>query len=135
MSDLKTLADDHLPASQEALRRRAERDLDRLKDAAHSLGYWSAEFSYEIDTNTDPVKVTVTARPGPLYHVVSIAILGPDGRPLVVPLDPNSPPLPMKPGDPARTDPVVATENALLGALGHAGLSLCEEGGSPCRHR
>ena len=121
VSELKTLQDDRLPASEEALRRRAERDLDRLKDAAHSLGYWNAQFAYEVIPDSDPVKVTVTADPGPLYRIASIDIQGPDGRPLVVPIDPEAPPLPLKPGDPARTEPVVATENALLAALGHAG--------------
>src|SRR5438270_3665016 len=120
VSELKSL-DDRLPASEEALRRRAERDLDRLKDAAHSLGYWNAQFSYEIDVASDPVKVTVTATPGSQYRVTSIDIVGSDGRPMVFPVDPEAPPLPIKPGDPARTESVIATENALLGALGHAG--------------
>jgi translocation and assembly module TamA len=120
VSELRTF-EDRLPASEEALRRRAERDLDRLKDAAHSLGYWNAQFSYQVDTGSDPAKVTVTATPGPLYHVVTIDILGPDGKPLPVKVDPAALPLPLKPGDPARAEPVVATENALLAALGHAG--------------
>jgi translocation and assembly module TamA len=120
VSELKTL-DDRLPASEEALRRRAERDLERLQDAAHSLGYWNAQFSYEINTASDPVKVTVMAKPGPLYHVAALDILGPDGKKLVVPFDPDAPPLPLKAGDPAQTEPVVATEHALLAALGHAG--------------
>jgi hypothetical protein len=37
ISELKTL-EDKPPASEEALRRRADRDLGRLADAAHSLG-------------------------------------------------------------------------------------------------
>jgi hypothetical protein len=47
VSELKTL-EDKPPASEEALRRRADRDLGRLSDAAHSLGYWDAAFSYEL---------------------------------------------------------------------------------------
>jgi translocation and assembly module TamA len=115
-SELKTL-EDKVPASEEALRRRADRDLGRLADAAHSLGYWDAEFSYDIDT--EPAKVVVTVKPGPLYHVAAVKILGPDGQPLSIPQDENK--LPLKPGDPARTAPVVATETALLGALGDSG--------------
>jgi translocation and assembly module TamA len=121
VSELKELADDRLPASEEALRRRAEADLDRLKDAARSLGYWDAQFSYEIAASGEPVKVTVTANQGPLYRIAAIDILGPNGQPLAVPIDPDALPLPLKPGDPARTEPVVGTENALLAALGHAG--------------
>src|SRR3954463_15180573 len=58
VSELKSLQD-RLPASEQALRRRAERDLELLSDAAHSLGYWDAQFSYRIDTDTEPAKVVV----------------------------------------------------------------------------
>jgi translocation and assembly module TamA len=118
VSELKTL-EDKLPASEEALRRRADRDLGRLADAAHSLGYWDADFSYDIDTAADPAKVAVTVRPGPLYHVASVKVLGPGGQPLAIPEDEKK--LPLKPGDPARTAPVVANETALLTALGDSG--------------
>ena len=118
ISELKTL-EDKPPVSEEALRRRADRGLGRLADAAHSLGYWDAEFSYDIDAAADPAKVTVTVQPGPLYHVASIRVLGADGRPLSIPQDEKK--LPLKPGDPARTTPVVATETALLVALGDSG--------------
>jgi translocation and assembly module TamA len=100
------------------LRRRADRDLGRLADAAHSLGYWDVEFSYEIDTSVEPVEVRVKVNPGPLYHVGSVEVLGPEGQPLPIPGEPK---LPLKPGDPARTAPVVATETVLLGALGDNG--------------
>src|ERR1700758_3520716 len=63
ISELKTL-EDKPPASEEALRRRADRDLGRLADAAHSLGYWDAEFSYDIDTAIDPAKVAVKVNQG-----------------------------------------------------------------------
>src|ERR1700731_2295338 len=117
VSELKTL-EDKVPASEEALRRRADRDLGRLADAAHSLGYWDAEFSYEVDTEAEPAKVTVKVEPGPIYHVGSVTVQGPDGEPLVFP---NEPKLPLKPGDPARTAPVVATETELVAALGDSG--------------
>jgi translocation and assembly module TamA len=118
VSELKTL-EDKPPASEEALRRRADRDLGRLADAAHSLGYWDAEFSYDIDTEVEPAKVVVTVKPGPLYHVASVELLGPDGLPLSIPRDEKK--LPLKPGDPARTAPVVAAEGVLLTAFGESG--------------
>src|ERR1700751_2441113 len=77
VSELKTL-EDKPPVSEEALRRRADRDLARLADAAHSLGYWDADFSYDIDTAADPAKVTVTVKPGLLYHVASVKVLRTD---------------------------------------------------------
>lgn len=118
VSQLKAL-ENRPPPSEEALRRRADRDLDRLTDAARSLGYWDAQFSYKIDTAEQPARVTVTAAPGPLYHVGSVAVLGPGGKPL--PLPKGAPPLPLKPGDPAHTAPVVAAENALLADFANAG--------------
>ena len=117
VSELKSL-EDKPPASEEALRRRADRDLGRLADAAHSLGYWDAEFSYTIDTEAEPTKVTVKVAPGPLYRVASVTVEGHDGQPLAIP---NETKLPLKPGDPARTAPVVTTETVLLTALGDSG--------------
>ena len=118
VSELKTL-EDKPPVSEEALRRRADRDLGRLADAARSLGFWDAEFSYDLDTSGETAKVTVTVKQGPLYHVASVTVLALDGKPLSVPQDGEK--LPLKPGDPARTAPVVATETALLTAFGNSG--------------
>jgi translocation and assembly module TamA len=136
VSELKSLQD-RLPASEQALRRRADHDLELLTDAAHSLGYWDARFSYRIETGPEaadaaanvpanapanaPAKVIVTAEPGPLYHVAAVAVLGPERRPLVIPRGKKAPPSPLRPGEPARTEPVVAMETALLSDLGHAG--------------
>src|SRR5580704_3370287 len=83
VSELKTL-EDKPPVSEEALRRRADRDIARLADAAHSLGYWAAEFSYDLDTQADPAKVSVKVEPGPLYHVGSVNVLGPSGQALAI---------------------------------------------------
>src|SRR6266849_5103063 len=115
VSELKTL-EEKPPASEEALRRRADRDLGRLADAAHSLGYWDAEFSYDVDTASDPARVAVTVMSGPLYHVASVKVVAPGGQPLSIPEDEKK--LPLKPGEPARTAPVVAAETALLAAFG-----------------
>jgi len=118
VSELKTL-EDKPPVSEEALRRRADRDLERLADAAHSLGYWDADFSYDVDTSGETAKVTVTVKQGPLYHVASVKVLGPDEQPLSIPEDGKK--LPLKPGDPATNAPVVATETALVAAFGDSG--------------
>jgi translocation and assembly module TamA len=118
VSNLKTL-EKRPPASAEALRRRAEDDLGRLADAAHSLGYWSAQFAYKIDATAKPAVVTVTVEPGPLYHVASVTLLGPSGQPLALP--PGAPPIALKPGDPALTAPVIAAEKALVAAFANNG--------------
>src|SRR5262252_2610280 len=114
VSQLKTL-EDKPPVSEEALRRRADGDLGRLADAAHSLGYWDADFSYDVDISAETAKVTVTVKQGPLYHVGSVKVLGSDGQPLSIPQDAEK--LPLKSGDPARTAPVVTTETALVAAF------------------
>jgi translocation and assembly module TamA len=118
VSNLKTL-EKRPPASAEALRRRAEDDLGRLADAAHSLGYWAAHFAYKIDPTATPAKVTVTVEPGPLYHVAAVTVSGPAGRPLALP--PKTPPLPLKAGDPAQTASVVTAQAALLAAFANTG--------------
>jgi translocation and assembly module TamA len=118
VSALKT-RENRPPASAEALRRRAEDDLGRLADAAHSLGYWSAHFAFAIDTKPEPASVTVTVEPGPLNHVAAITVLGPAGKKLDLPS--SAPPLPLRPGDPARTAPVVDAEAPLVEAFADAG--------------
>jgi translocation and assembly module TamA len=125
VSQLKAL-ENRPPPSEEALRRRAERDVGQLATAARSLGYWDAQLSYSIDAQDHPAHVTVRVAPGQLYHVASVAVRGPDGRPLPVP--PTPAPLPLKPGDAARTAPVVATENALLAAFGNHGHPFAKAG-------
>jgi translocation and assembly module TamA len=125
-SQLKLL-EDRPPVSEEALRARAEHDVEGLTDAAHSLGYWDAQVSYEIDTAASPARVTVTVSEGELYHVASIDVLGPDGKHLDLAAL-RDPKLPMKPGDPARTAPVIATEEALLAQLGHDGYPFAKTG-------
>lgn len=113
VSQLKAL-EKELPLSKEALRFRAERDLDRLKLAAHSRGYWSAGFTFRIDFAAHPAVVTVEVVPGPLYRVSKLTILGPGGGPLAVPRPKGAPPLPLKLGAAAETAPVVAAGEALL---------------------
>jgi translocation and assembly module TamA len=61
----------------------------------------------------------VAVKEGALYHVASVAVLGPDGKPL--PLPPGAAALPLRPGQTALTAPVVATENVLLAAFGNNG--------------
>jgi translocation and assembly module TamA len=107
------------PASAEALRRRAEDDLGRLADAAHSLGYWAARFEYKIDAAAKPAEVTVTVDPGPLYHVAAVVVSGSAGQKLALPS--GTPPLPLKVGDPAQTAPVVAAESVLVAAFANTG--------------
>jgi translocation and assembly module TamA len=125
VSQLKAL-EDRPPVSEQALRGRAERDLDRLREAALSLGYWNARLSYRIDPKTSPQTVVVSVQPGPLFHVAAITIEGPNGKPLAAPVKPAA--LPLKVGEAARTQPVVATEEALVAAFKQHGHPFAKSG-------
>ena len=65
VSELKSL-DDRLPASEEALRRRADRDLGLLQDAAHSLSSYLNRADLTNDSwiatvnNFGPIKLVTT---------------------------------------------------------------------------
>src|SRR5260370_17810339 len=62
VSELKTL-EDKPPASEEALRRRADPDLGRLADAPPSLGSCAAEFSSNFHPEPNPATLPRTPTP------------------------------------------------------------------------
>lgn len=49
---------DIVPASESALKRRAESDLQNILKALHSFGLFSAKIYYYLDFDLDPVKIT-----------------------------------------------------------------------------
>jgi translocation and assembly module TamA len=95
---------DHPPASPAALRRRAEEDLPRLKEAMNAEGYWQADISYRLDTSAQPAKLAVKVTRGPLYHLATIEFLLPSGAPAPLPKTPAEVGLAL--GDPALSAPV-----------------------------
>lgn len=125
VSQLKAL-EGRPPVSEAALRGRADRDLDALREAAHSLGYWSAKLSYRIDRKTSPETVIVTVDPGPLFHVAAIDIDGADGKKLAAPIEPGA--LPLKVGEPARAEPVIAAEETIVTAFKRHGHPFAKAG-------
>ena len=88
------------------------------RNAAHSLGYWSAQFSHGIDTEAESAKVTVTVKPGPLSCRLGQRA-GARRAAFVDPQDEKK--LPLKLGASARTAPVVAAEGVLLASFGASG--------------
>src|ERR671938_366670 len=47
------------PASAAALRRRAEDDIGRLKQALESQGYWASKLNLQLNTEAEPARVVV----------------------------------------------------------------------------
>jgi translocation and assembly module TamA len=97
---------DKPPASNAALRRRADDDLPRLAEVMRASGYWTAKPAYALDAGEKPAKVTVTIEPGPLFTLGKIAFRTRDGGTpaLLAKLGPAA--LGLEPGAPARSAPV-----------------------------
>jgi translocation and assembly module TamA len=104
---------DKPPESEDGLRRRADEDMPRLKDVLHSEGYWEGQVGYGVATTAKPAKVTVTVKPGPLYHLKQVTITTPEGGPPpeIAGLDPAV--FGLKRGDPAKAGPVLDAERKI----------------------
>ncbi|HZF32764.1 MAG TPA: hypothetical protein VE914_03080, partial [Candidatus Angelobacter sp.] len=105
------------PPSLEALKRRAEDDLPRLKEALDSLGYYGGSVSYAIDSSASPVRVTLGVEPGEPYRFAGYHIVG-DNPALSnggIRIAPDT--LGLQSGMVAAAKPVVEGEERLLAAL------------------
>jgi translocation and assembly module TamA len=113
-SQLVTL-EDKLPASDAALRRRAENDLPRLAEIMRAEGYWTPKLAYALDREGEKARVTVTVEPGPLFRLSSVELRTPTGEPppLLDQLGPGA--LGLEIGGPARSAPVAAAEQRIVG--------------------
>jgi translocation and assembly module TamA len=114
-SQLVALEDDGV-AAVSVLRRRADSDLDRLKQVMNSEGYYDAGLTADISSDERPVAVTIEIQPGPCYTLAKVTLRSGDAVPLPMPLpfDPGA--VGLSPGQPARAAPVVAAE-AKIAAL------------------
>jgi translocation and assembly module TamA len=109
------------PASETALRRRAEADVERLKQIVEAAGYRAATLDYTVDLEATPAKVTLVVQLGPLYHLESIALTTADGRvpPIVGAMPPDA--LGLKRGAAASSTAVLAAEPRIVEALTRRG--------------
>jgi translocation and assembly module TamA len=119
-SQLVTLKD-RPPPSEAALRRRADDDMPRLKQVVEAAGYRAAAIDYAIDTAAQPVKVTVTVAPGPLYHLDQVTLRTPDGAtpPGLGGEQPSA--FGLEIGGPASSAPVLAAEVRIVDAFAQRG--------------
>ena len=95
--------------SEEALARRAEDDLERLRPVMRAAGYYDAEITYDIDSHAEPWQVTVKIEPGEPYRLREVKLIAPGGA---------APPLleEFKPEEVGLDLGAVATSAAVVGA-------------------
>jgi translocation and assembly module TamA len=111
---------DRPPASEPALRRRAEADLDRLKAVVNGAGYWGAKLQVDVQPPAEEggkAKVVVTIDKGPLYTLETVAFQDPAGNPsaALAGYDPAEAGLEL--GKAARSAPVLAAEGKIVDHL------------------
>jgi len=63
-----------LPATEAALRRRAETDISNFIDVLHGMAYYNARIDLNIDFNTTPILIVFTINPGPAYPLAEYKI-------------------------------------------------------------
>jgi translocation and assembly module TamA len=120
VSQLVTLKD-RLPPSAGALRRRAEDDLARLKQALESQGYWAAMLNLQMNTDSDPARVVVEIDPGPRYTLRTVTFQTPEGTtpPVLEHYHPIA--FGLELGKPALSAAVLAAERRIAATMGHFG--------------
>lgn len=113
--------EDKPPQSDEALHRRAKEDLPRLKQVLEAQGYWEGDVQYSIALDTVPAKVTITVKPGPLYHLQGVRLVTPQGGPPpdIAGLDPAA--FGLKLGNPAKSASVLDAEGKITAEYARRG--------------
>lgn len=114
---------DEPPDSLAALERRADADVERVREVLRSEGFYAGEVSVRVDPGR-PNKVAVAVVPGTRFTLQEFSVLWADPRaenlPEPVPLDQ----LDLRLGQPARAEPVVNARQRLLRALAEQGYPL-----------
>jgi translocation and assembly module TamA len=118
---------DQPPATLAALRRRAEGDLERLEQTLRSEGFYASALEQRIDTDSDPVKVTIAVATGPLYLLEDYQVNYEDAPPRPDPAA-NLAALGIEIGMAARAPAIVEAQRRLLRELGNNGYPLAEVG-------
>jgi translocation and assembly module TamA len=109
------------PDTLAGLRRRAKGDLERLRKALRSEGYYGVEVSYEINEAVSPLLVQVRVELGARYHLADFEIIYEGAPPPSQNLRPSRSDLGIEIGMPARAPDVLEVERRLLGLLGERG--------------
>ncbi len=122
------------PSDGDSLARRAARDFSPLVDALWASGYYDANVVISIDKvalsvggdaagfaraaesyrNRAPAPIIIGVKPGPLFVLRSIVVVGPDGRTPLAPAELPQRIIRLKPGDPAVANVVRAAEARMI---------------------
>lgn len=71
------------PSSLAGLDRRASNDIESFAIALRSEGFYGYTLRYDIDDSVDPIQVTVTVDPGPVYELESYEVIFTGSQPPV----------------------------------------------------
>jgi translocation and assembly module TamA len=108
------------------LDRKIQSHLEVLIKTLRAEGFYDAKFGYHIDHLASPAAVSIEANHGPRYKLKDYVIeylpaKPPDGK---VPTDARE--LGLKPGAPARAQPIIDADSRLLLELGNRGYPLAK---------
>jgi len=119
--------EDRPPETLSGLNRRAEEDVERFGKVLRSEGYYEGTITPRIDTNANPVKVTIDIEPGPPFLLSSYKIqyVGPFAAD-PPPTKPTPEELGLVLGKRAEGAKVVAAGSKLLGILRNEARPLAE---------
>lgn len=120
-SQLIALKKKKKPETRAALQRRVDDDKTRLRGVMEAAGYWQATIEGKVDTETSPAKVTVTVKPGALFHLAKLVFQLPSGAPAELIDRLGAETLGLKAGDPAASAAVAAADAKIVDAYGHQG--------------
>jgi len=111
-------------AAPGTLRRRAEGDVERLQTALRSEGFYAAEVRTDLDSEANPMRVTIEVAPGPQYLLADYDIAFTGAPPPPVEAQPKLEDLGLHIGIAARAPDIVAAQRRLLDVLARRGYPL-----------
>lgn len=124
-SELITLIESP-PATETALRRRAEADIPNLIRGLHSFAYYNAKIDFDFKTDCQPALIIVKVDLGPVYPIHSFAIF-PACDETDYPFDTiKLKRLGIKCGEPALPKTIIQAESSLLDILASEGYPLAK---------
>ncbi len=121
-----------LPATQRALTRRIEEDVDRFRAVLESEGYYAGQVERAVETQGDNTLVKISITQGERYRTGDIRFVFDEPESVsdadILTSNDYQSPLQDLAGKPARAEDVIAAENAGIDHLQNAGFPFAERG-------
>ncbi len=121
-----------LPATQRALARRIEGDVERFREVLESEGYYAGQVERSVEAQGDSTLVKISVTPGARYAVGYIQLVFGEreqaGDAAILDSKHYESPLRQVEGEPARAEDVIAAEDASIAELQNAGFPFAERG-------